>query len=67
VDLEFVQDPQFSSGPISFDTLEWIRTCYPSHYDLPDCRLYPPSKLLRAGNLVAHILQTYTGDCGDIS
>jgi hypothetical protein len=66
VDLESIRGPQLSSRPLSFDTLDRFQACYPAHCGPPDCRLYPPGDCLRAGNLVAFILGTYTGDCGGI-
>jgi hypothetical protein len=66
MDLEYVIDPLLSSRPLSFDTLIRFQTCYPSHCDPPNCRLYPPSDCLRDGNLVSHFLGTYTCDCGGI-
>jgi hypothetical protein len=67
VDLESIRDPQLSSKPLSFDTLEGLQICYPSHYDLSNCQLYPPGNQLPGGNLVSHILRTCTGDCEGIS
>jgi hypothetical protein len=46
VDLESIQDPLLSSGPLSFDTLGRFQTFYPTHCDPPDSRLYPPGDCL---------------------
>jgi hypothetical protein len=51
-----------SSITLSLDTLDRFHTCYPAHYGPLVCRLYPPGDCLRDGNLVAHIIGTYTGD-----
>jgi hypothetical protein len=67
MDLESIQDPQLSSEPLAFDTLGRFQTFYPAQCGPPNCQLYPPGNCLRAGNLVAFILGTYTGDCGGIS
>jgi hypothetical protein len=66
VDLESIRDPCLSSGPLAFDTLDSFQTCYPTHCGPPDYRLYLPGDCLRDGNLVAHFLGTYMGDCGGI-
>jgi hypothetical protein len=66
VDLEYIRYPQFSSGPLAFDTLGRFQTCYPAHCGPPDCRLYPPGDFSRDGNLVSFIIGTYVCDCGGI-
>jgi len=66
MDLKSIRGPQWSSGPLDFDTLGRFQTCYPAHYGPPDYRLYPPGDCLRADNLVAFILETYTSDYGGI-
>jgi hypothetical protein len=66
MNLEFVRGPQLSSRPLAFDTLGRFQTCCPAHCGPPECRLYSPDDCLRVGNLVAFILETYTGDCGGI-
>ena len=66
VGLKSVQGPQFSFGPLSFDTLDSVRARYPAHCGLPNFRLYPPGDFSRDDNLVAFILGTYTSDCGGI-
>jgi hypothetical protein len=66
VDLKSFRETFFSSRPFSFDTLDRIHTFYPTHYDLPDCQMYPPSNWFRDGDLVSHILGTHMGDYGGI-
>jgi hypothetical protein len=53
--LESIRVPQFSSGPLSFDTLDRFQSRYPTHCGLPDFQLYPPGDCSRVGNLVAYL------------
>jgi hypothetical protein len=55
--LESIRGPYFSSGPLSFDTLDRFQERYPAHYGLPDFRLYPLGDCSHAGNLVAYLFR----------
>ena len=55
--LKSVRGPQFSSGPLSFDTIDRFRAQYPAHCGLPDFRLYSLGDCSRVGNLVAYLFR----------